>query len=498
MRVGIIALLQESNTFVFEPTEWRHFESHLLARGEAVRGQLADAAHEVGGFFQGLDEEGLQAIPLFAARALPYGTVTDATYAALKQALLGELASAGSLDGLLLAPHGATVSATIRDVDGDWISAVRQVVGPTIPLVVTADPHGNLSPKMVEAADAIIAYRTNPHLDQRERGLEAARLIARMLRGEVRPRMAAAFPPMVINIDRQCTDEMPCRALCEEIDKVRAEPGVLSASLFLGFPYADVVEMGTSIVVVTDDDLPSARRHATQLAADLWEKRHDFRPDLLEPAEAIDRALALAGPVCCLDMGDNVGGGSAADGTVLARHFHERELGPTFVCLYDPVAVQQAEQAGVGQPVAMAVGGKTDHLHGAPLEGIFMVEDLRDGVFHEPQARHAGMTHFDQGRTAIVRAGSGLVVMLTSRRMVPFSLHQLTDLGIKPEQFRFLIAKGVNAPLAAYSEVCPSFVRVNTPGATTADLSRLAYTHRRRPLFPFDPETAWQAGTGTL
>lgn len=498
MRVGIIALLQESNTFVSEPTEWRHFESHLLARGEAVREQLGDAAHEVGGFFQGLGEEGLQAVPLFAARALPYGTVTDETYVALKHALLEELSGAGTLDGLLLAPHGATVSETIRDVDGDWISAVRAAVGPDVPLVVTADPHGNLSPKMVEAADAIIAYRTNPHLDQRERGLEAARLIARMLRGQARPTMAAAFPPMVINIERQCTEEMPCRSLCESIDQLRAEPGVLSASLFLGFPYADVAEMGTSIIVVTDNDLPAARRHATRLAADLWARRFDFQPALLDPESALDRAVSLPGPVCLLDMGDNVGGGSAADGTVLAQHFHERELGPTFVCLYDPQAVQQAEQAGVGQQIAMALGGKTDDQHGAPLEGLFTVEDIRDGAFQEPQARHAGMTHFDQGRTAIVRSTTGLVVMLTSRRMVPFSLHQLTDLGLKPEEFRFLIAKGVNAPLAAYSEVCPSFLRVNTPGATTADLSHLTYVHRRRPLFPFELETAWEPDSGTL
>src|SRR5262249_34535195 len=151
---------------------------------------------------------------IFATRALPFGLVTDETYAALKSRLLAALAAAGPLDGLLLGPHGATVSATIRDVDGDWMSAVRAKVGNKLPMISTADPHANLTPAMVAAGDGLTAYRTNPHIDQRARGLEAAALMARTLRGEIQPVVAAAFPPMVMNIDKQCTDEEPCLSFC--------------------------------------------------------------------------------------------------------------------------------------------------------------------------------------------------------------------------------------------------------------------------------------------
>jgi microcystin degradation protein MlrC len=212
----------------------------------------------------------------------------------------------------------------------------------------------------------------------------------------------------------------------------------------------------------------------------------------------VDRASQWDGPVCLLDMGDNVGGGSAADGTVLAHALHRRKLGPAFVCLYDPAAVQTAEAAGVGQRVRLSVGGKTDALHGPPLEGEFVVDKLADGRFEEPEARHGGMRHFDQGHTAILRTDGGLTVMLTSRRMVPFSLHQLTDFGLDPAHFHYLVAKGVNAPLAAYGTVCRHLLRVNTPGSTTADLTRLTYHHRRRPMYPFEPESNWQPVAGHL
>lgn len=498
MRVGIIALLQETNTFINEPTTLRHFEENLLVTGEAVRDRTADTQHELGGFFAGLAEAGLEAVPIFATRALPYGTVTDETYAELKRRLLATLQAAGPLDGLLVAPHGATVSATVRDVDGDWLSAVRETVGPETPIISTADPHANLSPRMIQAVDGMISYRSNPHIDQRQRGIEAANLVAGALHGSVAPVAAAAFPPLAISIDKQCTDEEPARSLCAFFDEVRARPGILSASLFLGFPYADVPEVGSSVAVIADGDRQLAETAALELAGELWRRRQEFTVDLIDAPAAVARAATLNGPVCLLDMGDNVGGGSAADGTTLAHVLHETARGPAFVCLYDPQSVAAADAAGVGARQPFVLGGKTDALHGAPLEIEGTVLQLADGLFEEPLARHGGMRHFDQGRTAVLRTDTGLTIMLTSRRMVPFSLHQLTDFGIDPRQFQFIVAKGVNAPLAAYREVCPEIIRVNTPGATVADMRQLHFRQRRRPMFPFEADAEWTSQAGRL
>ncbi|MCA9074568.1 MAG: M81 family metallopeptidase [Planctomycetaceae bacterium] len=486
MRIGIIALLQETNTFISEPTTIDHFVENLIVFGDDVQTHFAGTDHEVGGFFEKLEETDHEVVPLFAARALPFGTVTDETYAALLDELLRELRGAGTLDGLLVAPHGATVSKTVRDVDGDWLTKVREIVGPDVPIISTADPHGNLSPKMIAAVDAITAYRTNPHIDQRARGIEAADRLLRTLAGEIRPVTAAVFPPLFINIDKQCSEEEPCHSLLELAAEMRSRPGVLSTSLFLGFPYADVPEMGSAFAVVTDGDRDLAQQLANEFAAVMWERRHEFVADLIDVESAVQQAIdAPESPVLLLDMGDNVGGGSAADGTALVHELHRQKVN-AFICLNDPQAVYYAEKAGIGNYVQLSVGGTTDNLHGEPFTAKFIIHDVTDGQFEEPEARHGGMRHFDQGRTAIVIADTGLTVMLTSRRMVPFSLHQLTDFGIDPSSFKVIVAKGVNAPIAAYAPVCPKLIRVNTPGATTADVMSLEYHHRRRPMFPFE------------
>lgn len=491
MRVGIIGLLHESNTFISQPTTLEHFRQNMLVTGETIRENFADAPHELGGFLAGCQETGLEAVPLVVARAFPFGTITAETFGTVVDLVWRELAAAGPLDGILVAPHGATVSELYPDADGYWLSELRRRVGPGLPIIGTLDPHGNLSPRMVAACDALVAYRSNPHLDQRARGIEAARLMARTLRGEIRPTMAASFPPLAINIERQLTSESHCRALYDLADEQLKRPGVLSNSIMLGFPYSDVAEMGSALIVVTDRDPALAQSLADELGHWLWNHRHDFVGRMIGIDEALDRAAQVDGPVCLLDMGDNVGGGSPADSTYLAAALHGRRFPRSLVCLYDPAAVQACETAGVGAKLRLALGGKTDSLHGAPLQAEFVVRGLYDGKFFEPEPRHGGFTQCDQGASAVVDTDSGLTVLLTSQRMPPFSLRQLTSCGLDPSTFRAIVAKGVNAPVAAYAPVCRELIRVNTPGVTTADMNQLTYRHRRRPLFPFEMEMTW-------
>lgn len=491
MRVGIIGLLHESNTFMAKPTGIESFRQNMLLSGEAFRAAVIDTHHELGGFFAGLEQEQIAAVPVFGARAVPSGTITAECFQELLDRLFAELDQAGRLDGLLVAPHGATVAESAPDADGQWLSLLRQRVGPKLPIIGTLDPHANLSPRMVQSCDALTAYRTNPHLDQRERGLEAARLMARTLRGEIRPVMAAAFPPLAINIERQLTSEPHCRRLYEIADAMLKRPGVLTNSIILGFPYADVAEMGSSVITVVDGDRGLAEQLADELGREMWNRRQDFLGQMISIDEALDRCSRLDGPICLLDMGDNTGGGSPADSTFLANAIVRRKFSRAFVCLHDPESVAAADKAGVGGAIELAVGGKTDSRHGEPLRDSFTIVGLYDGRFEEPEPRHGGFTRCDQGRTAVLRGDSGLVVMLTSRRMPPFSLRQLTTFGIEPAAFHILVAKGVNAPVAAYAPVCRHLLRVNTPGSTTADMESLNYQHRRRPLFPLERDAAW-------
>jgi microcystin degradation protein MlrC len=487
MRVGIVGLQHESNTFLPTPTTWDDFEQGALLTGQAIRDQYGEAHHEVGGFFQGLAEEGIDAVPIFFAWALPSGVVAARTLEKLLAAMLGELTRAGQLDGILVAPHGAAVAENAADMDGAWLRELRSRVGPQTPIIGTLDLHANLSEAMVRATDALIGYRTNPHLDQRDRGHEAARLMARMLRRDVRPTQAAAFPPLAINIERQHTAVSPCRECYEALDDMLSDRRVLANSLLLGFPYADVREMGSSVLVVTNDEPELAHSLAVDFSEYLRLRCGDFTGQFLEIDAAIQRAVALPGPVCLLDMGDNVGGGSPGDGTLLLHALVKHGVRKAFVCLCDPAAVQQATQAGVQARLDMSLGGKTDRVHGDPLSVSARVRGFYDGRFSESQPRHGGKTHYDMGQTVVVELDAGPTVMLTSRRIAPFSLAQLTSCNIDPRAYQIVVAKGVHAPLAAYAPACPTLLRVNTPGVTTADMTRLEYHHRRRPLFPFEP-----------
>ena len=188
------------------------------------------------------------------------------------------LDDAGPLDGYLVSPHGANAGegSDYRDLDGFWLTKLRKRVGQETPIICVIDPHANLSERMIDVCDATIAYRSNPHLDQKERGLEAADLMVRTLRGEIKPIQKASFPAFAINIERQGTNRWPCLPLYELSNRQLNETGVLSNSVILGFPYADVEEMGSSAVVVTDDDPDLAQRLADELAGYMLAHKEEF------------------------------------------------------------------------------------------------------------------------------------------------------------------------------------------------------------------------------
>ncbi len=487
MRIGIISIQHESNTFVRTPTTIDDFKHDVLAIGEKVRRVFQDALHEVGGFFVGLDQANLEAVPVFAARAVPGGQVTKETLDTLTSIMLEQLEVAGELDGLLVAPHGAAVCESIRDMDGYWLKLVRQRIGNSIPMLCTLDAHANVSQRMIDLCDATIVYRTNPHIDQFERGLEAVKLMALTVNGNIKPTQAACLVPVAINIERQHTQSEPCQSLYTHADKMLQRDDVLSNSIVLGFPYADVEEMGASFVVITDNNPALAEELVKELGDELISRREEFVARLIGIEEALDQAEQLEGPVCLLDMGDNVGGGSPADGTLILHAFQQRKGLTCCACLFDPEAAQAAIEVGAGDSISQfAMGGKHDDRLGSPFVADVTVISVHDGRFTENEVRHGGKTEYNMGPSAVVETDSGLTILLNSFRTPPFSLKQLTSCDINPEKYNFLVAKGVQAPLAAYSPVCPNFIRVNSPGPTSADMIKLEYQHRRQPLFPFE------------
>src|SRR5262245_7694486 len=225
-RVGIAGFLHESNTFLPVLTRRAHFEQASLTRGEALLERWSESRHELGGFLDGARVQGFEAVPLLATFAIPSGTIEGAAFEELIGMMVSDLRSALPLDGLLVALHGATVSSNFPDADGEVARRLRAVMGPTIPIIMTLDLHANVSTQMVAQTNASVFYRSNPHLDQRERGFEAAGLMARTLRGDISPVQAIETPPLLISIARQHTEQQPAKRLYEDVQSVMKWPGI--------------------------------------------------------------------------------------------------------------------------------------------------------------------------------------------------------------------------------------------------------------------------------
>jgi microcystin degradation protein MlrC len=487
MRVAVGGILHESNTFSDQPTTRRHFEAGSLAEGAELIGVWRDAHHEVGGFLEGANRLGLNAVPTLMAWATPGGPVEDPMIEWAAERII-EGCRRGAADGLLLALHGAMVTPRHPDADGEVLRRLRIALGPDFPIVASLDFHGNVSPAMVEHADALVGYQTYPHVDQRACGLAAAAVMGGILRGESRPAMALAKPPLVINLLGQETGREPMRSLMARARELERAGGMLSISVMAGFPYADVAEMGPAIIAVSEGDPARAQAAADELAGRMWDARRDLFVPCPGPAEAVARAIACESrPVVLVDLGDNIGGGSAGDGTVLLAELIRQQAAGAVVVLHDPEAVAEARRAGPGGAFEGDVGGKSDRWHGEPVRLQGKVRSLHEGTWVEEQPRHGGRRFNDQGPTAIVETPGGIQVVLNSLRTPPFSLGQLTSLGIDPASRSILVVKAAVAYKAAYAPIAGAVIEVDTPGLTAIDPARFSYQHRRRPMFPLDP-----------
>lgn len=486
MRIAIGGIMHESNTFAPLPTDRRRFEEGSLTRGQALVATWRDAHHEVGGFLAGAARFGYEAVATTLAWATPAGPVEDGVIEEVVEEILDGCRRA-SVDGLLVALHGAMVARGYPDGDGEVLRRLREGLGAGVPIAATLDYHANVSEAMAEHADALVGYQTYPHVDQRECGLAAAGLLARAVRGELRPVVAIAKPPMVLNLLGQETGREPLRTLMGGARESERRPGMVSVSLMAGFPYADVAAMGPAVIAVGDGDRAAAQAVADELGGRMWDARRELFVPCPAPPEAVREAIAEGRrPVLLVDLGDNVGGGSAGDGTILLAELLRQGARGAVVVLYDPEAARAAFEAREGGAFRREVGGRVDRLHGEPVAVSGVVRSLHAGRWIEEEPRHGGRRLNDQGPTAVVELDGGNELVLNSLRTPPFSLGQLTSLGIEPAERAILVVKAAVAYKAAYGPIAGRVIEVDTPGLTAIDPRRFGFRQIRRPLFPFD------------
>ena len=483
--IAIGGIMHESNTFSDTPTDYAAF-SHTFA-GNMIK-VWGESHHEIGGFLQGATDYNYTVHPTMMASATPAGRVTDDAFDRLTDMLIQHLKSVPKCEGVLLALHGAMVAESYPDGDGEVLRRLRDALGGDLPIVVTLDQHTNVSEQMVTESTALVIYKTTPHIDQRQRGLQAAALMMRILEDGVMPTQALAKPPMLLNIRYHVTSVEPMLSILNAAKALEQEPDVLAANVAVGYPYADVHEAGPAFVVVTDNNPQLAQDEAARLSDMLWGIRGELTLDLPDAAQAVQQAISLDAsqqPIILVEMGDNIGGGSPGDSTFILAELLQQGAAGFVVVVYDPEGVQSCIQAGVGGAVSLEVGGKMDNRHGDPVAINGSVRLIHDGQYIETEPRHGGQRYHNQGLTAVIDIGGSLVV-LTSRRQTPFSLQQLFSLGINPSDMRMIVVKAAVAYRAAYEPIAGTIIEVDTPGLTAVNPLHFEYHNIRRPLFPLD------------
>ena len=485
-RIAVGGIVHETNTFVPSITSLSAF---TVDAGDQIVKRWQGTFSSLGGVLQGLADAHNQPIPLSYASAMPSGKVAQAAYQTLLDELIQRLRTAAPLDGVLLVLHGAMVAEDQDDCEGEILRKVRAEIGPDCPLVSVLDMHGSLTGEMVAAANVLLAFNQNPHLDTFDRGLEAAALLERLLETHVTPTSVWARPPLLLNALMTSTARLPLSAVHDQASVFRQDERVLNISIMGGFAYSDVVDAGVSVLVTTDNDEALAHEMARALVETAWQHREAARIRGVPVETAVRQAInAAQTPVILADIGDNVGGGSPGDGTVILRALIESDAQDAVIVLADPEAVSQAVDAGTGAAIDIWIGGKSDHWHGEPVRVKGIVEHLSDGRFTT-----SGKDHFaniygrtvEMGQCARLRC-DGITILLTERKTPPGDLEQLRSQGIYPEAQRIIVVKSAIAFRGAYEPIAGEIIEVNTPGLCAASLDKFLYQKLRRPLFPLD------------
>lgn len=489
-RVLLAGLFHETHTFLDGTTPLDAFEIREGAELLTARGD----GSPIDGFLEVAERHRWQVVPTIDMRATPSATVEDEALEAYWRVLREHLSRAVSdgFDALFLVLHGAMASASFPDVEGEVLTRIAHVLGSQRPPIFGVfDLHANVSERMVCGADALVAYRENPHTDAREAAVRAAEWLARALHTGVRPHMALRHAGVLWPPTGTGTRDAPMSTLEALARQFEAQvPGLWAANVVAGFSFADTPDTGVSFVTAgtcTRDVMDGVLRDLADMA---WQERS--KGNRVDPpvAEVLDRILPLQkGPFVIAEPSDNIGGGAPGDGTGLLRALLERSARSALVVLADPAAVEELQTAPIGALRNLALGGRGSSLDPGPVTLEVELLSRSDGRFtlEDPHSHLASMTglYVDMGPCAVVRHG-GITILLTSRKTPPFDLGQLRSQGLEPSRFEVIGVKAAVAHRQAYDKIAVAHYSVDTPGPCSSDLTRYPYRLLRRPIYPLD------------
>lgn len=483
-RIAVGQLLQETNTLNPLQTTRRHFEIYGWGQGEAVMGQYGHT-EELSGFaaLPGLLGEQVEWLGLLRARAWSGGVLVPGLLAELVEEFTAPLRGR-QVDGVLLSLHGAQAAAEDPDVTGALLHALRQALGPQVPLVATLDLHANLTRRMVQSADVLVGYHTFPHIDQVSCGRRAARAMSQLLRPGQRPRVSAWKLPLLTNTDGRTTDRGVLVSLWKELVAAEGHAEVLSTAIYMAQPWLDVPELGWTLYQAYLGERPPL--DPERVAQACWQTRAHRQTPFLRPAELVPAALAIpGGPVAVSESHDATNSGAPGDSTLLLAALTGTPIpgGGALTFCVDPDAVARCFAAGEGVSLELQVGGRVDP-YSQPLPLQARVRRL--GRVAYTLSGHGGHNlPVDMGRAAVISSGDVTVVLVEETG--PGSSPRLYEaVGLDPRDFKIVIAKSPEGFRQDYEPFAAGILYCGAPGCATPLLLEAGFRSVSRPLYPLD------------
>ena len=486
-RVLVAECQQEVSSF--NPVLSR-YEDFAVRRGSALFDYHSGAQEEVGGALGVFSTYSrCEPIPTYGAKAITSGGTLDrADFKRIAGEFLDSLRRALPASGAYFALHGAMSADGECDPEGYLLEEARKILGERIPIVVSLDLHAILTSRMLRHSDAIVAYHTYPHVDFRETGARAGRLLSRILEGDARPVTARVKIPALVRGDELITETGSFGQVIRKAQDFEEHPDGLSAGVIIGNPFTDVPDLRSNSFVVADGDRDLAAGRAMDLATQMWARRSAMQASLTGLEEAVRLAGQTEGTAVLMDAADATSSGASGDSNAILREAKESGFrGNVLAPIVDPAAVRDAFAAGVGGIVRTTVGGALDPGRFQPLPIQARVKLLSDGEFRSESFGNP----WSAGRTAVLESGRHVIVA-TSRAVSLFDRALFHAHGQDPQRFDLVVVKSPHCEPHMFRDWCGRLINVDSPGATSANLCSLGHQECARPVFPLDPHVTFE------
>lgn len=497
-RVAIIEFINECNTFTVMRTGMSDFHASHYFVGDEIPANFRGTGSEVGGAIEVADAKGWTPVYITAAHAEPGGIISEAARAEITGECLRRLRAGGPYDGVFVALHGAMVTETDQDGDCQFLREIRALVGGEVPLAITLDLHANIFDELADLANIAVSFRTYPHIDMREVGVEACTLLHAAMEGAIKPRIAIQRPAVLVGCDDgRTTENGPMCRLLESAAREAQASGILTVAINAGFTDADVWATGPSVLVTHDAGATDAANAAARRICDeIWNLRAQWQTPLPLAACIAQIKAGLAAntradkPIVIADYSDNPGSGAYSDCTALIAALLESGVKNAAAgALLDPGAVASLAQAGIGAKVSLAIGGKIDaSVGGGPLQVTGQVMAISDGRFKFEGPMFTGLPG-STGQSVCLRV-EGLDIMIVSDRMQMLDRNIFRVVGIEPMEKSILAVKSMQHFKGAFAPIASQIIVTDAGGLCSPDLATRSYKRVRRPIYPLDPVEA--------